>query len=47
VYITECAFEGSQATFTEPDGVSRSMLLLNLINKEIKHSVKNTEFRNL
>ncbi|MGE9096918.1 transcription/translation regulatory transformer protein RfaH, partial [Escherichia coli] len=24
-----------------------SMLLLNLINKEIKHSVKNTEFRKL
>ncbi|MBA1931369.1 transcription/translation regulatory transformer protein RfaH, partial [Escherichia coli] len=23
------------------------MLLLNLINKEIKHSVKNTEFRKL
>ncbi|MGE9181795.1 transcription/translation regulatory transformer protein RfaH, partial [Escherichia coli] len=26
---------------------ARSMLLLNLINKEIKHSVKNTEFRKL
>ncbi|MGA6791033.1 transcription/translation regulatory transformer protein RfaH, partial [Escherichia coli] len=41
------AFEGFQAIFTEPDGEARSMLLLNLINKEIKHSVKNTEFRKL
>lgn len=45
VIITEGAFEGFQAIFTEPDGEARSMLLLNLINKEIKHSVKNTEFR--
>ena len=29
------------------NGEARSMLLLNLINKEIKHSVKNTEFRKL
>ncbi len=47
VIITEGAFEGFQAIFTEPDGEARSMLLLNLINKEIKHSVKNTEFRKL
>ena len=45
VIITEGAFEGFQAIFTEPDGEARSMLLLNLINKEIKHSVKNTEFQ--
>ena len=47
VIITEGAFEGFQAIFTEPDGEARSMLLLNLINKEIKHSVNNTEFRKL
>ncbi len=47
VIITEGAFEGFQAIFTEPDGEARSVLLLNLINKEIKHSVKNTEFRKL
>lgn len=47
VIITEGAFEGFQAIFTEPDGEARSMLLLNLIYKEIKHSVKNTEFRKL
>ena len=47
VVPAEGAFEGFQAIFTEPDGEARSMLLLNLINKEIKHSVKNTEFRKL
>lgn len=45
VLITEGAFEGLEAIFTEPDGEARSMLLLNLLNKQIKHSVKNTEFR--
>lgn len=45
VVITEGAFEGLQAIFSEPDGEARSMLLLNLLNKQIKHSVKNTDFR--
>ena len=31
----------------EPDGEARSMLLLNLLNKEVKQSVKNTGFRKL
>lgn len=47
VVITEGAFEGLQAIFTEPDGEARSMLLLNLLNKEVKQSVKNTGFRKL
>ena len=45
VVITEGAFEGLQAIFAEPDGEARSMLLLNLLNKQIKQSVKNTDFR--
>lgn len=45
VVITEGAFEGLQAIFTEPDGEARSMLLLNLLNKQILQSVKNTAFR--
>ena len=45
VVITEGAFEGLQAIFAEPDGEARSMLLLNLLNQQIKQSVKNTDFR--
>ena len=45
VVITEGAFEGLVAIFAEPDGEARSMLLLNLLNKEVKQSVKNTSFR--
>ncbi|EHC98156.1 Transcriptional activator RfaH [Salmonella enterica subsp. enterica serovar Wandsworth str. A4-580] len=39
--------EGLKAIFTEPDGETRSMLLLNLLNKEVKQSVKNTGFRKI
>ena len=45
VLITEGAFEGLQAIFTEPDGEMRSMLLLNMMNQQISQSVKNTAFR--
>ncbi|HEY4438240.1 MULTISPECIES: transcription/translation regulatory transformer protein RfaH [Lelliottia] len=45
VVITEGAFEGFQAIFAEPDGEARSMLLLNFLNKQVRQSVKNTEFR--
>ena len=47
VVITEGAFEGLQAIFAEPDGEARSMLLLNLLNKQVLQSVKNTDFRKL
>ena len=40
VVITEGAFEGLQAIFAEPDGEARSMLLLNLLNKQVLQSVK-------
>ena len=45
VVITEGPFEGIQAIFTEQDGEMRSMLLLNLLNKQVTHSVKNTHFQ--
>ncbi|BDH47608.1 transcription antitermination protein RfaH [Salmonella enterica subsp. enterica serovar Choleraesuis] len=45
VVITEGAFEGLQAIFTEPDGETRSILLLNLLNKPVIQSMKNTQFR--
>lgn len=38
--ITDGAFEGTEAIFTEPDGEARSMLLLNLLNKQVLQSVK-------
>ncbi|MBS0849895.1 transcription/translation regulatory transformer protein RfaH [Citrobacter sp. JGM124] len=47
VMITEGSFEGIQAIFAETDGETRSMLLLNLLNKQIKQSIKNTDFRKL
>lgn len=47
VVITEGTFEGLEAIFTEPDGESRSMLLLNLLNKQVLQSVKNTGFRKI
>ena len=45
VVITDGAFEGLKAIFSEPDGEARSMLLLNLLNKQVLQSVKNTDFR--
>ena len=33
--------------FTEPDGEARSMLLLNLLNKQVLQSVKNTDFQKI
>lgn len=47
VVITEGAFEGLEAIFSEPDGEARSMLLLNLLNKQVRQSVKNTDFRKI
>lgn len=47
VLITEGPFEGMKAIFAETDGEMRSMLLLNLLNKEIRQSVKNANFQKL
>lgn len=47
VLITEGTFEGLKAIFTEPDGEARSMLLLNMLNKQIIRSVDNKQFQKL
>ncbi len=44
VQITEGIFEGLTAIFTEPDGETRSILLLNLLNQQVQQSVSNTDF---
>lgn len=47
VLITDGVFEGLNAIYTEPDGEARSMLLLNLINKQINQSIDNRQFQKL
>lgn len=45
VVITDGTFEGLRAIFAEPDGEARSMLLLNLLNKQVARSIDNRLFR--
>ncbi|MFD1803903.1 transcription/translation regulatory transformer protein RfaH [Mixta tenebrionis] len=45
VVIVKGALEGLEAIFTEPDGEARSMLLLTLLNKQVRQSVENGSFR--
>ncbi|APS31884.1 transcription/translation regulatory transformer protein RfaH [Pectobacterium brasiliense] len=45
VVITDGIFSGLQAIYTEPDGEARSMLLLNMLNKQVRQSIDNREFR--
>lgn len=45
VMITEGIFSGLQAIYTEPDGEARSMLLLNLLNKQVAQSIDNRQFK--
>lgn len=47
VLITDGVFEGLHAIYTEPDGEARSMLLLNLINKQVNQSIDNRQFQKL
>ncbi|KOC88678.1 transcription/translation regulatory transformer protein RfaH [Winslowiella iniecta] len=47
VLIIDGTFEGLKAIFTEPDGEARSMLLLNLLNKQIVRSIDNKQFNKL
>lgn len=37
-------FEGLQAIYTEPDGETRSILLLNLLSKQVIRSLDNRQF---
>jgi len=45
VVITDGVFAGLQAIYSEPDGEARSMLLLNLLNKQVSHSLDNNVFQ--
>ncbi|PVZ86292.1 transcription/translation regulatory transformer protein RfaH [Serratia sp. S1B] len=47
VVITNGMFEGLYAIYSEPDGEARSMLLLNLVNKQINQSIDNRQFQKL
>ena len=47
VLIVDGVFEGLQAIYTEPDGEARSMLLLNLINKQVSQSIDNRQFQKM
>lgn len=44
VEITEGMFRGLEAIYQEPDGETRSVLLLTLISKELTKKVDNTSF---
>ena len=44
VQLTEGDFEGLEAIYQEPDGEHRSILLLNLINQKVVHSISNNFF---
>ncbi len=45
VEIIAGTFEGLRAIFTEPEGETRSILLLNLLNKQVVRSLSNQQFR--
>lgn len=47
VLITHGMFEGLEAIYTEPDGEARSLLLLHLINQQVKQSLDNTHFQKI
>ena len=47
VEIIAGTFEGLRAIFAEPEGESRSILLLNLLNKQVVRSVSNQQFRKI
>ncbi|AOM42473.1 transcription/translation regulatory transformer protein RfaH [Xenorhabdus hominickii] len=44
VLITEGIFEGIKAIYNEPNGETRSVLLLNILNKEVPKILDNTQF---
>ncbi|AWK14520.1 transcription/translation regulatory transformer protein RfaH [Candidatus Fukatsuia symbiotica] len=44
VRVTEGIFAGLQAIYTEPDGETRSILLLNMLNSQVTQSLDNRHF---
>ncbi len=47
VEIIAGTFEGLRAIFAEPEGETRSILLLNLLNKQVIRSISNQQFRKI
>ncbi|WP_265498738.1 transcription/translation regulatory transformer protein RfaH [Providencia rustigianii] len=47
VIITDGIFAGVKAIFDEPDGESRSILLLNILNTNVVTVIDNTQFKKL
>lgn len=47
VLITEGIFAGIQAIYSEPNGESRSILLLSILNKNVTKVLDNTQFKKL
>ena len=47
VVVTDGTFAGLQAIYAEPDGDTRSILLLKLLNKPVLRSVDNRQFEKL
>lgn len=47
VEITEGIFAGLQAIYSEPEGETRSILLLNLLNRQVPHTIDNQSFKKL
>lgn len=45
VTITEGIFAGVQAIFNEPNGEYRSILLLNILNKNVPKELENSQFK--
>ncbi|WP_196908697.1 transcription/translation regulatory transformer protein RfaH [Candidatus Symbiopectobacterium sp. 'North America'] len=45
IEITSGAFEALEAVYEEPDGLRRSMVLINVLGKQVRRSVCNKEFR--
>lgn len=44
VVIYDGIFQGVRAIYSEPDGEARSVLLLNILNKEVPRVVENRNF---
>lgn len=47
VEITEGIFAGLQAIYSEPEGETRSILLLNLLNRQVPHTIENQNFKKI
>lgn len=47
VVITDGIFAGIQAIYNEPDGEARSVLLLNILNREVPKVVDNRSFETI